>query len=118
MVCFLSATDSDENLTLTTNQTAVCLGDDYYLFCASQEPFGDMCGVSTVDWYSNSTGRILSNSRHIISTENTTLMMLKILITAEEFREPQTFNCAAATTCMSNALSVGRYGEYKSGTHV
>ena len=44
-------------------------------------------------------------------------MVLKILITEDEFHEPQTFYCKAAT-CKSNNVSVGRYGEFKSGTHV
>ena len=115
MLLFLSATDSDENLTLTTNQTAVCLDDYYYLFCAIQEGFSAMCGTSDVNWR-NSTGIIMNDSTHIIS-QNATVMMLKIFITEVEFHEPQTFYCTAAT-CMSNVLSVGRYGEYRSGTHV
>ena len=115
MLLYLSATDSDDNLTLTTNQTEVCLGDYYYLFCASQEPLGVMCKTTDVNWFS-STRMITKDSTHnMISTKNGTLMVLKILIT-EEFHEPQTFYCKAIT-CMSNVLSVGRYGEFKSGTH-
>ena len=117
MLLYLSATDSDDNLTLTTNQTEVCLGDYYYLFCASQEPLGVMCKTTDVNWFSSSTGMIMKDSTHMMSTKNVTLMVLKILITEDEFHEPQTFYCKAAT-CKSNNVSVGRYGEYKSGTHV
>ena len=114
---YLSATDSDDNLKLTTNQTEVCLGDYYYLFCGSQEPFGDMCKTTDVNWFSNSsTEMIKKDSTHMMSTKNTTLMVLKILITEDEFHEPQTFYCKAFT-CMSNVLLVRRYGEFKSGTH-
>ena len=116
MLLYLSATDSDHNLKLTTNQTEVCLGDYYYLFCASQEEFTVMCGTSTVDWHS-STARIRNDNTHMMSAENGTLMVLKILITEDEFHEPRTFYCQAIT-CMSNILSVGKYGEYKSDTHV
>ena len=119
MLLYLSATDSDGNLTLTTNQTEVCLGDYYNLFCVSQEPFGNMCGVSTPSWYNNRTGRIdtTSNTKYNESTANATVAVLTFRIT-EEFNEAQTFYCAAATTCMSNEVLVRRYGEYKSGTHV
>ena len=121
VLLFLSATDSVENLMLKTNQTAdsICLGDDYYLFCVSQEPFGSMCSVTTPSWYNNRTGRIdtTSNTKYNESTANATVAVLKFRIT-EEFNEPQTFYCAAATTCMSNEVLVRRYGEYKTGTHV
>ena len=118
MLLFLSTTGSDGNLTLTTNQTAVCLGDYYYLFCASQEPFGDMCGTSNVDWYIG-TERIdtNNNTRYIVSTATATEVVLKFQITEDEFQVPQNFSCCALS-CMSNVVSVGNYGEYKSGTHV
>ena len=118
MLLYLSATDSDNNLKLTTNQTAVCLGDYYYLFCVSPEPFGNMCGVSTPSWYNNRTGRIdtTSNTKYNESTANATVAVLKFRIT-EEFHERQTFYCKAIS-CMSNEVLVRRYGEYKSGTHV
>ena len=117
MLLYLSATGSDDNLKLTTNQTEVCLGDYYYLFCASQEEFAVMCGTSNVNWLNSNNEIITNNSTHMMSTKNATLMVLKILITKDEFHEPQTFFCKAIT-CMSNVLSVGRYGEFKSGIHV
>ena len=117
MLLYLSTTGSDDNLTLTTNQTAVCLGDCYYLFCANHKPLAD-CGANDVIWFSSSSTEMITNdSTHMMSTENATLMVLKILITEDEFHEPQTFFCKAIT-CMSNVVSVGRYGEFKSGTHV
>ena len=118
MLLYLSTTDSDGNLTLTTNQTTVCLGDYYYLFCASQEPFGAMCGTSNVDWYIG-TERIdtNNNTRYIVSTATATEVVLKFRITEDEFHEPQTFRCKARS-CMSNVVSDIKYGEYRSGTHV
>ena len=111
MLLYLSATDSDENLKLTTNQTEVRLGDYYYLFCASQEPFGDMCGVSTADWC-NGTGKINStSSKYMASTASDTVVVLKFFITEDKFHEPQTFRCKARS-CMSNVVSVGKYGEF------
>ena len=117
MLLYLSTTGSDDKLTLTTNQTAVCLGDCYYLFCANHKPLAD-CGANDVTWFSSSSTEMITNdSTHMMSTENATLMVLKILITEDEFREPQNFSCKAIS-CMSNVVSVGKYGEFKSGTHV
>ena len=117
MLLYLSATDRVHNLMLTTNQTAACLGDYYYLFCVSQEPLADMCGTNNVDWHDNE-GRIsVPNSTYMVSTLNNKKMVLKFLITEDEFREPQNFSCKAIS-CMSNVVSVGKYGEFKSGTHV
>ena len=121
VLLYLSSTDSDHNLKLTTNQTAVCLGDYYYLLCASQEPFGRMCKTSTVDWHNSTDERVENDTTHLKLPKNATVAVLKILITEDEFSEPQTFYCKATThmsTCMSNVLLVGRYGEFKSGTHV
>ena len=53
----------------------------------------------------------------MVSTANATVVVLKILITEDEFHEPQTFYYRART-CMSNVVSIGKYGEFKSGTHV
>ena len=64
------------------------------------------------------TGRINStSSKYIASTANATVVVLKFLINEDEFHEPQTFRCKARF-CMSNVVSVRKYGEYKSGTHV
>ena len=116
MLLYLSATDRDHNLKLTTNRTAACLDDYYYLLCVSRKPFGDICHYQTVDWY-HGTVRIVNSSKYIISEPSATERVLKFLITEDEFREPQNFSCKAIS-CMSNVVSVGKYSEFKSGTHV
>lgn len=103
MLLYLSNTDSDDTLKVTTNQTAVCLGDYYYLFCVSDEPFGEICSHSTADWHRSADDKIVhSNSTHMVSIANDTAVVLKFLIT----NQAQTFYCTS-NRCMSNVVSVG-----------
>ena len=116
MLLHLSDTDSDDTLKVTTNQTAVCLGDYYYLFCVSDEPFGELCGHSIADWYRSADDRIMHSSTHMVSTANNTAVVLKFLIT----NQAQDFYCKSGW-CKSNVVSVGEdniTGEFKPGTHV
>ena len=114
VLLYLSATD-DDNLEVTTNQTPVCLGDYYYLFCVSQEPFGDICGHSTAEWHrriGRDVDRIVRNDRtHTILPPNDTAVVLKFLIT----NQTQTYYCKSSR-CKSNEVSVGEgnlTGEFK-----
>ena len=115
MPLYLSATDCDQNLEVTTNQTAVCLGDYYCLFCVSLEPFRDTCGHSTAEWHrriGRDVDRIIRNdSTHTIFLPNETAVVLKFLIT----NQTQTYYCKS-NRCMSNVVSVGEdniTGEFK-----
>ena len=118
VLIYLSVADSDSALELTVNQTTLCLGDHYYLFCISQEPFGEMCNSTTADWQRGANRIPLANSTYTVINENSTLRVLKFRITVDEFREPQTFQCTA-NKCKSNRVTVGKFGElYKPGTHM
>ena len=118
MFAYLSVADSDNALELTPNQTTVCLGDNYYLFCISQEPFGDMCTVSSVDWFHGANRIAFYGTTFMKDVINTTVQVLWFPITENKFREPQTFKCTA-NNCKSNRVSVGKFGESnKPGTHM
>ena len=107
---YLSVADNDSNLELTPNQTTVCLGDNYFLFCISQEPFGDMCTVSSVDWFRGANRIIFFETPYMKVEINTTVQVLWFPITENEFREPQSFQCTA-NKCKSNRVTVGKFGE-------
>ena len=113
----ISVADSDNTLELTTNQTTVCLGDNYYLFCISQESFGEMCQSNTAEWLRGSHRIHFFGSTYMWKAISATVHILWLSITEDEFSEPQTFQCYTHT-CWSNVVSVRKYGEFnKPGTH-
>lgn len=117
MLLCLSVADRAVDLDLTTNQTTVCLGDYYYLLCSSQEPFGRVCSASTVNWFNGGDRISFPNSNYKSIPEGSTVLVLKFLITEDEFHEPQNFQCGAFS-CMSAVVTVGNYSEFhKPGSH-
>ena len=112
-VC-LPITDEARSLNLTTNKTAACLGDYYYLFCTSQEPFGQMCRASFADWYINGHRLSYRNAKYEVIEQSSTVQVLKFLITANEFNEPQSYQCRSGLHCQSGhiAVTVVNHGEY------
>ena len=109
---FYTDEDEPQSLNLTTNQTAACLGDYYFLFCTSQEPFGEMCSYSTVDWYYNGERLTFPNAKYEVIEQSSTVQVLKFLITAHEFYAPQSYRCKSGLYCESESIAVGSFGEH------
>ena len=100
-----------QSLNLTTNQTAACLGDYYYLFCTGQEPFGELCRYSTVDWFVNGERLTFPNAKYEVIEQSSTVQVLKFLIAVDEFYEPQSYQCRSGLNCESESIAVVNYSE-------
>ena len=70
-----------------------------------------MCESSGADWLRDHQRITFPDSTYMKEEINTTWHILKVSITEDEFSEQQNFQCTAGA-CMSNRISVGKFGEF------